>query len=417
MFENLRWRITVLFVGLSATIYVTLSALGLFVFERGLTAALDKQLKVVLSEIGHALDIVDDKPKFRDWIRTVQTEPPRSLATIQLFDTKGCLLERYGASGVDRLFHDTNEFRDKTKSVRILVSPITHQQKVKGFVQIQLSTSERDMALKELRLDACLIGVLFLTALSATSYWIAARVTRPIQKSVEILRSFVADASHELNTPLTIAQARLEALERRLSKQARHEEDLSAAAKSLARLGHVVNDLLLLSEVEDPVRALTTTQVNLALLLQDLCAEMQERFKEKQITFTVGDLMPVLVRGNSEALHRLVTNILENALRYTDEGGRVHLALEPGDKETRIIVTDTGIGIPAESLPHVFDRFFRVDKSRSRASGGTGLGLAIAKAITDAHHGIITVESTYGQGSKFTIGLPVHKSSNSTAST
>jgi|688.fasta_scaffold243507_2 signal transduction histidine kinase len=103
---------------------------------------------------------------------------------------------------------------------------------------------------------------------------------------------------------------------------------------------------------------------------------------------------------------RLLSNLLENALRYTEEQGEVDVSLSITDKGTKITVRDTGIGIPAESLPRVFDRFFRVDKSRSRQSGGTGLGLAIAKAITDAHSGTIAVNSVLGEGSTFTVTLP-----------
>lgn len=396
-------------------IYITVTMLGLVVFEHGLTVSLDKQLKVVLSEIGHAIDVENGKPKFRNWMRTVQTEPPRSLATIQLFDTEGHLLERYGGTGIDKLFGNLTEFHDATKSVRILCSPITQQKEIKGFVQIQLSTKDRDEALRELRLDACLIGVLFLAALSATSYWIAARVTRPIQQSVQILRSFVADASHELNTPLTILQARIESLERKLAKLGIQQEDLTIAAKSLVRLNQVVNDLLLLSEVEDPISEITTASVNLNSLIHQLVDEMNDRFTAKNIAFTVTELSHVSIKGNSQALHRLLSNLLENALRYTDQGGRVSLTLESSDKEARINVCDTGIGIPVESLPRIFDRFFRVDKSRSRDSGGTGLGLAIAKAIADAHKGAISVESVLGEGTTFTVTLPKTKEGNKAA--
>ncbi len=395
-----------MFVGLSAIIYIALTVLGLIIFEHGLNASLDKQLKVVLSEIGHAIDIDNGTPKFRDWIRTVQTEPPRSLATIQLFDSTGHLLEHYGAAGVKQLFHTSSESHNENKSVRVLCSPIMLNRVTRGFVQIQLSTRERDQALSELQWDACLIGILFLFALSVTSYWIAKRVTRPIQDSIQILQSFVADASHELNTPLTILQARIESLERKLSKLGIQQEDLTIAAKSLERLNQVVNDLLLLSEVEDPISEISKTQVNISSLIHQVANEMKDRFAAKSITLTIHGIPEIFVNGNSEALHRLFCNLLENALRYTDEHGQVNVSLDSSDKDTRITIEDTGIGIPAESLPRIFDRFFRVDKSRSRASGGTGLGLAIVKAIADAHHGTISVQSQPGHGSRFTVIVP-----------
>lgn len=407
MFANLRWRITCMFVGLSAIVYVSLTALGLLIFEHGLTAAIDKQLKIILSEIGHAIDIENGNPKFRDWIRRVRTEPPRSLATIQLFDSSGRMLEHYGPVGVEHPFIDEPaESRNAYSSVRVLSSPLKASDTTLGFVQVQLSTFERDNVLKELRLHALVVGVLFLVAVTVIGYWIAKLITQPIRDSILILQSFMADASHELNTPLTILQARTESLERKLFKLGIQQEDLTIAAKSVQRLNQVVNDLLLLSEVEDPLSEIKKTPVNISSIIQQVINEMRNRFDAKDIELTVSDLPDIFVKGNTQALHRLFSNLLENALRYTDERGKVNVALTNSGKEARITVRDTGVGIPSESLPRIFDRFFRVDKSRSRASGGTGLGLAIAKAIADAHHGMILVESEIKRGSTFTVALP-----------
>lgn len=413
MFENLRWRITLMFVGLSAVVYISLTVLGLIIFEHGMTASIDKQLKVVLSEIGHAIEIENGKPKFRDWIRTVRTEPPRSIATMQLFDASGQLLEHYGASGVEKVFASSTEYHDARFSVRILCSPLTQEQKVLGYVQIQLSTRERDQTLRELRLNAIWIGLLFLLALTAISYWIAKRVTRPLQDSIVILRSFVADASHELNTPLTILQARMEALEHKLNKLGIEQEDSAIATKSLTRLNQVVNDLLLLTEVEDPVAGIKKGPVDISVLINVAADELQERFAQKQIRLIIEKSPKSFVRGNAQALQRLFSNLLENALRYTDENGSVTVSLTILDRSVRIIVQDTGIGIPAENLPRIFDRFYRVDQSRSRSSGGNGLGLAIAKAIVDAHHGSIVAESELAVGSKFIVTLPTVKEGKS----
>ncbi len=406
MFDDLRWRITLLFLGLSALIYIALTAFGLIIFEHGLTSSIDTELRVVLSEIGHAIDVKGEKPVFRNWIRTVKTEPPRALVSVQLFDNSGVLLEKYGPSGIERLVKDQGEFREQAKAVRSIVSPITQDERVKGYVQVQLSTKDRDETLKQLRLNAVFIGVLFLLALAVTSFWISKHMTRPIQDSVQILRSFVADAGHELITPLTILQARIESLERKLTKSGIHEEDFLVASKSITRLNQVVNDLLLLSEVEDPIYNLRKTVVSLPSVIKRLQSETEKRFAEKGVQLIVDELTGVSVMGNEQALHRLCSNLLENALRYTNENGTVHISVGLSGKSAQIKFRDTGIGIPAESLPNVFERFYRVDKSRSRTSGGTGLGLAIAKAIVEAHHGSISVQSNLGEGSVFLVSLP-----------
>lgn len=407
MFESLRWRIAFLFLGLSATLYVGVTALGLVVFQNELSSSLDEQLRVVLSEIGHAIDVENGMPHFRNWIRKVETEPPRSLASIQLFDKSGKVLEHYGARGVEKLFLKQTEVNDGNMSVRVLCSPVLESGVTKGYVQVQLSTRDRDEALIKLRHSAFAIGVLFLLALSALSYWIAKLVTRPVQQSIEILKSFVADAGHELNTPITILQTRIESLERKLSKLGMEDqEDLVVAGKSLARLNHVVNDLLLLSEVEDPISGISKNTISVASLIQQIELEVKDRYLEKGISLTIADLPESYVKGNWDALHRLFSNLVENALRYTDKNGEVRVSLSSTDRDVCFGVKDTGIGIPEEALPHIFERFFRVDKSRSRASGGTGLGLAIAKAIVDAHGGAITVESILGSGTNFVVSIP-----------
>lgn len=276
----------------------------------------------------------------------------------------------------------------------------------KRILDKQQSTRQRDEALQQLQVNAFYIGVLFLGSLSAASYWVAYRVTLPIKESVQILKTFVADASHELNTPLTILQARLETLERRLQKLGVEEDDLKVAVSSMDRLNQVVNDLLLLSEVEDPLLTMKRKPVDVALIAGAAVEEVKDRFREKTVELSAEAMTSVIVTGNAEALHRALSNLLENALRYTNEGGKVVVRLLTTEKTVAIAVTDTGIGIPEESLPRICDRFFRVDKSRSRASGGTGLGLAIVKAVVDAHRGTLDIESKLGVGSTFTLSLP-----------
>lgn len=406
MFQSLQLRITIMFVVLAACVYVTVTLLGLFIFESSMTKSIDRELKEIASEIGHAVDIKSGTPHFRDWLRTVKTEPARSIPSIQLFDADGKLVESYGMPASVLELNKSTEAHGDGSSVRLLATPLMQDRVVKGFLQLQLSTHDRDTALRQMKKNAVLLGLLFLLGLSLTSYVVARRVTRPIQDGVEMLRSFMVDASHELNTPLTILHARTESLERKLSKLGIVEEDLTVAISSLDRLDKVVNDLLLLSEVEDPLTAMSKSPVDTEALLNQATEHVSSRFKEKGIDLRVAPAGKVFVKGNQEALSRLLSNLLENALRYTDEGGVVSVSIEATEKEVQFAVKDSGIGIPKESLPRIFDRFFRVDPSRSRASGGTGLGLAIVKAIVNAHHGKISVRSELGAGTTFTVVLP-----------
>ena len=406
MFEDLRLRITIMFTVLSVALYVVLAVVGLLVFESGLSASLDSELRLIASEIGHAIDIQDGVPTFRDWIRTVQTEPPRSLATIQLFDEKGLMLEHYGPPGIETFLAEENEAHAAGLSVRVLRTPLIKDGRTYGYVQLQMSTKERDNATRQLRYQAVLLGIVFILLLSLISYYVSSFVTRPVQDSINILRSFVADASHELNTPISILQARMEALGVRLERLGIEAEEIQVSEKAIERLDKVISDLLLLSEVEAPLPTISKAPLDAGALVKEVVEQVKERYLEKNVDLKFQEIEGLQIRGNKESLLRLLANLLENALRYTDSGGAVSIVLSKSEKHVRMEIRDTGIGIAAEHLPRLFDRFFRVDKSRSRASGGTGLGLAIVKAIAGAHRATIQVESQLGAGTAFSIVFP-----------
>jgi two-component system OmpR family sensor kinase len=214
-------------------------------------------------------------------------------------------------------------------------------------------------------------------------------------------RSFVADASHELRGPLTVIRGNLDLLRRNLSEEDR-QESLRALEAEGARMARVVNDLLVLAEVE--AGPLEQQQM---VSLKDLILDAQDRALllagDRQIVTERQD--DLWVKGDAHKLEQLVGNLVGNAIKYTPDGGTITLSLFQEGDWARLDVTDTGIGIPPEHLPHIFDRFYRVDKARSRAGGGTGLGLAIVKGIVLQHGGKVEVTSELGKGSTFTVWL------------
>jgi two-component system OmpR family sensor kinase len=214
-------------------------------------------------------------------------------------------------------------------------------------------------------------------------------------------RSFVADASHELRGPLTVIRGNLDLLRRNLGEEDR-QESLRALEAEGARMARIVNDLLALAEVESG--PLEQQQL---VSLKDLILDAQDRALllagDRQIV--IGRQDDLWVKGDGHKLEQLIGNLVGNAIKYTPDGGTITLALFQEGDWARLEVTDTGIGIPPEHLPHIFDRFYRVDKARSRAGGGTGLGLAIVKGIVLQHGGKVEVTSELGQGSTFTVWL------------
>ncbi|HNX98357.1 MAG TPA: ATP-binding protein, partial [Candidatus Aminicenantes bacterium] len=227
-----------------------------------------------------------------------------------------------------------------------------------------------------------------------------------LKRLERLKREFVAALSHELRTPLTAIKGYVETL---LEEQGESPHPyLGIIARHTERLILLARDLLTLSELEERPQDIAREVVDLRRLLDDVLALFTRRIAEKGLTLArpAGPgTEKVLVTGDPARLDQLLINLIDNAVKYTDRGG-ITLALTAGATETCLEVIDSGVGIPAEALPRIFDRFFVVDRSRSRQSGGTGLGLSIVKHIVQQHGGRLEVESQPGRGSTFRVILP-----------
>ncbi|MBE9155226.1 HAMP domain-containing protein [Cyanobium sp. LEGE 06113] len=229
-----------------------------------------------------------------------------------------------------------------------------------------------------------------------------------IQATFEHERRFTADASHELRTPLTAMKGRLQVTLSQLRTVDTYEETLRAIGLEVDRLIRLSNDLLLLSRLEQNHIGGPMEPVDLGTLLAESAAQIQPLADLRQLQLTT-DLAPALqIQGFPDHLIRLFLNLLDNAVKHTPAAGEVSLQARATEAGVQVILRDTGIGISPEHLPHLFERFYRVEKSRSRALGGTGLGLAIAQEIVLRHHGQISVASEPGVGTTFTITFPRH---------
>jgi signal transduction histidine kinase len=224
-------------------------------------------------------------------------------------------------------------------------------------------------------------------------------------------RRFIADVSHELRTPLTTVQGNVDLLRRGAAEDAetRHET-LADIEAEVARMSRLVADLLLLARVDAGVD-LEKEPVELDTLLLEIYR--QARLISDGVEVKLGHEDQAVVLGDADRLRQLFLNLVDNALKYTPPGGQVTLSLYREEAWVRVVVADTGIGIPAEDLesgpkgiPLIFERFYRADPARSRPQGGSGLGLSIAHWITQAHGGEIDVQSEVGRGSTFTVRLP-----------
>jgi two-component system OmpR family sensor kinase len=230
--------------------------------------------------------------------------------------------------------------------------------------------------------------------------------------AVEQERRFTADASHELRTPISVLRAEAEwALDRERTPQ-QYKDALAVCRRAALRLQDAVERMLALVRAEAIDEVPEAAPVAVHAVIADVLVWLAPMAQEEGVRLT-SDGGPLIVSGNAEQLREAFSNVVSNAILYNKPGGSVTVSTRQADRGL-VEVIDTGIGIPSEAIPRIFDRFFRVDKARSREKGGSGLGLSIARAIFAAHGGDITCTSEAGTGSVFVISLPVFRSSPNT---
>jgi signal transduction histidine kinase len=278
------------------------------------------------------------------------------------------------------------------------------------FLQIGRSIEAELDTLQELRTILMAVVALSMVPAMVGGYMLSGRVLRPIKTAVDSQRTFIADASHELKTPIAVVRTNAELLERHIaSPKGITEADRESVEDILSeteRLGRMVDQMLTLAQADaGRVTMELDEDVELGEIVDEVGRSMRALAEQRGVELRTERNPRVEVRGDRARLRELLVILLDNAIKYTDRGGRIELTLRRKGRHGEILVTDTGHGIPADALAHIFDRFYRVDKARSRDEGGTGLGLAIAKHIVDAHGGTIGITSTPGRGTRVTVEL------------
>jgi two-component system sensor histidine kinase BaeS len=230
------------------------------------------------------------------------------------------------------------------------------------------------------------------------------RLAETLQREEGLRKESVQDLAHELRTPVMGVLARVEAAQDGVLED--EASNLSAMHDEALRLARLLDDLSALADAERPGLLLETAPVDLATVVVTQTAAFAGAFADKGIDLG-SDLQHAVVDGDAKRLEQIVVNLLSNALRYSDAGGTVTVHVHPDGDRALLEVRDTGIGIAPDDVPRVFTRFWRGEKSRSRATGGAGIGLSIVKELVQAHGGEVTVESSPGEGSAFRVSLPL----------
>jgi heavy metal sensor kinase len=235
------------------------------------------------------------------------------------------------------------------------------------------------------------------------------RMTARLSRSFDQIRQFSTDVSHELRTPLTAIRGQLEVALFTAEKPEQFRDAMVNALEDVEKLSSIVRALLLLSQAESGQLALQKTMLDLGEVAADVVDQFQIPAEEKGVRLTAKLESGTTVLVDRTQMERLISNLLSNAVKYTPRGGAVNVRVGPDEAQgwVRLVVEDTGVGIPAENLPHIFDRFYRVRNVETHHVQGLGLGLSFVAWIVSAHEGTIQAESHDGAGSRFTVRLPV----------
>jgi two-component system, OmpR family, manganese sensing sensor histidine kinase len=412
-----RLRLVVSYVAVTAAI-VLLFAGGFYSYVRWtLIERVDDTLKhvtqvverslVVKMGANHRLSIDLDRA-----FASGQDDPAieRDLIYLEWFDAftkpiKSTALFRHPVPLERGYIHATVEVAPGHK-LRQFTVPIRYQGQLVGYLRASHQWFEVDKPSQHLAVDL-FVGALVTLLLIGSAGWVLSEIAlRPVRRAYDHLQQFTADASHELRTPIAAIQANAQlSLENPDGAVDDYRQSLEAIERVTRRMGKLVADLLFLARNEGRVTE-AVESCNLVDILNLVVEEHRPLANAAEVNLQFAPLSGAVVQGVPDQMHRLFTNLLSNAIRYTPAGGQIHLTVSQSSSKFTVEVRDTGIGIEKKHLTRIFERFYRSDKARSRAQGGTGLGLAIAKAIIDNHRGEIQVESTVGEGTIFRVKLP-----------
>jgi two-component system, OmpR family, manganese sensing sensor histidine kinase len=309
-------------------------------------------------------------------------------------------------------------------ALRQLTQRLEYRGDLLGYLRVSHPWFEVAKPTRELFVDLA-VGLIVMIGFVAAVGWFLSRLAiQPLQESYQYLRQFTADASHELRNPLALIQTTVQvALSDPDITPKEQQQQLEVVERLTKRLGNLVNDLLFLARQDSGMIQPQLQPCPLDALLMAVVEEQSSTAAARNIRLTLdlgeaelepeNGIEPFTLKGDYDQLARLFSNLVSNSLQHTLAGGSVELKLEQTNRFLQVVVKDTGTGIPEQALPHVFERFYRVDPARSRtesptpdSNAGTGLGLAIAKAICETHQGQIRVDSKVGQGTTFKVVLP-----------
>lgn len=401
--NKIRFRLALWFVGMVMLLHAADGALSLVVFESGLKRTMDVGLEDLIAEIQPVVEIDDGRPSLDIWAGHARQRKDLIRATVQLYDSDKHLIKEYGPHGVTRLARGT--LKGDHGAVRSMFAPIERNSVSAGYLQLQMPTDMYEDAINQFGIALIILAPVVAVAVGICAYVFSGAAVKPIEKTMLMLRRFVADAGHELNTPVATIEACLETVQDPSKIGDISSELFQMMKRASERLRHLSKDLIVLARIEDPESELHRTEVDLKEVVSTVVAEYEPLARTRQIAIDMEHFCDASIEAHEESIYEIFNNLIDNAIKYSPDRGKVSVGAEIKEQSLIITVSDNGHGIPSASVDHIFDRFYRADDSRTSSVGGSGLGLSIVKAAVERHGGSIAVESVEGEGTTFLISL------------
>ncbi|MGB3758748.1 MAG: ATP-binding protein [Rivularia sp. (in: cyanobacteria)] len=409
MFRKTRYQLTVAYVGVLTIILIAFAFAVRFTFINTLESQFNNRLKNLAKAAAFNMDMeyggldVDEEEIL---IGKKQA--------IEWFDVQGKLIAKQGKYRLSqpiktiKLTQTQIQTQKKPYLIRGFTRPIINvkDEKIIGYVRVSEPLTDLNNTIRglDLGLGSGVVVALILSGFGGI--WLTNRAMKPIEASFERLKQFTADASHELRSPLMVIKTNASvALKYPEGIREKDEEKFNSIASATNQMTRLTEDLLLLART-DKVSAIHQKPIHISLILSDLMQLYEPIAREKDISLNAQLTEDLYFSGDEALLKQVFINLLQNTLHYTVAGGSVTVEAKKVNSKIVVNFRDTGIGIAPENIDKIFERFFRVDKSRSYQTGRSGLGLAIVREIVQLHKGTILVESKLGIGSCFTVCFP-----------
>lgn len=408
MFQKIHYRLLLSFLTIFASILGIFAAEVRLFFFHSLDEKFNESLTSLARSAASDMEIFNSRLQVKGDFNLEELNDKNQ--ALQWFDLQDNVVATKGQDVINLPFYTAKigQIETDEKRVKAITWPVIsiNSERIIGYVRASQAPEEFDKILRYLDLGLGVGIVMALVLSGAGGILLTRQAMQPVEQSFHRLKQFTADASHELRGPLMAINSNVTvALKYPEGMRDTDAEKFKAIASAASQMTQLTEELLFLARIEQ-VPSKHRQPVDLQMLLDSLVRLNVPRSQEKQINLKIHLSDNLYLLGEPSHLSQLFSNLIENALQYTPEGGTVEIQTNCEGYDLLVKVRDTGIGIAPEDLKHVFERFWRADRSRSYWAGGSGLGLAIAQAIAQNHGGLITVTSQVDVGSCFTVRLP-----------